>query len=172
VSFWSSIFGGANPTLSTNIGNFGSIGGFATGMGEKNLSTASNFWNSILSGDATKQMQALAPEVSAAKTSAAQTNKTTAEMGTRSGGTAASTAATNDKVHADITNLIGSLTNSAATGLASTGGSLLSQGMSAFGTQAELSEEQLANLKDSILGKGIAGAVNYAEAFLPIPHGG
>src|SRR5208283_5749780 len=89
ISFWSSLLGGKNDTLSTNIGNFGSIGGFATGLGQKNIGQASKFWSDILSDDATKQMGALSPEISAAKKSASQDIKSRTEMGSRSGGTAA-----------------------------------------------------------------------------------
>jgi len=38
--------------------------------------------------------------------------------------------------------------------------------------QAKLSQEQMQNFMNSILGKATSGAVNYAESFLPIPHGG
>ena len=165
MSFWSSLLGGASPTLNTDISSAGQIAGTATSLGTKNLNTASNFWNAIVGGDATKTMQALAPEVSAAKKSAAQTNKTNAIFGTRSGGTAASTAATTDKLHSDITNLIGSLTGGAASGLANLGSSLLGQGLDAYKTQADLSQQRMQNWSDSILGKGTTTAVAAGEAY-------
>lgn len=165
LSFWASLFGGSNPTLSSTIGQTGQIGGFATNLGEKNLTSSSNFWSSILSGDSSKISQTLAPEISAAKTSAQQQNKSTAEFGTRSGGTAASTAATNDAVHSSITNLIGGLTSSAASGLASTGSGLLGTGLSAYGQQADLSQQQIQNWANSILGLGVTKAAGYGEGF-------
>jgi hypothetical protein len=141
----------------------GASADFSTGMGEKNLTSSSKFFNDILSGDSSKQSQALAPEIGTAKTSAAQTNKTKAEFGTRSGGTAASTAATNDKVHSDITGMVGNLTGTAANSLASSGSSLISQGMQGYKQQADLSQEQLQNWQNSIFGKGMSDMATTAE---------
>src|ERR1700678_2882806 len=117
-NFWSSLFGGSNSTLNNLIPTYGQIGGQQTGQGQSNENAASGFWNSILSGNASTQAQALSPEISAATTSAQQQNKTNALFGNRSGGNTASAASTNDRVHSDITNLIGSLTNSSASSLA------------------------------------------------------
>lgn len=126
----------------------------------------------MLSGDATKTSQVLAPQISAAKTSLQQDQKTAAQNGTRSGGTAASNNAAKDKIHSDITNLTGSLTGGAASTLLSSGSSLLGTALSANGQQAQLSQDQMANWQKSILGSGITGAINYGESFLPVPHGG
>lgn len=164
MGFFSSIFGGQNQNLNTDIGTTGQAAGFGIGQGEKNISTASDFWNSIVGGDATKQTQFLAPEISAAKTSAQQDTKTGAEMGTRSGGTAASNAATKDKLHGYLASLIGNLTGSAVSGLASTGSSLLNTGLTATGMNEEFSQQRMANWSASILGRGITGAVQGAEA--------
>ncbi len=163
MGWWSSLFTGSNPTLSSDMNKTGSSADFSTGMGEKNLTSSSKFFNDILSGDSSKQSQALAPEIGAAKTSAAQTNKTNAEFGTRSGGTAASTAATNDKVHSDITGMVGNLTGTAANSLASSGSNLISQGMQGYKQQADMSQDQLENWSNSIFGKGITTAVSAAE---------
>jgi hypothetical protein len=119
---------------------------------------------SLLSGDASQITQVLAPQISAEKTAAQQTNKTNAMMGNRGGGTAASTAATNDKVHSDITNLIGGLTGSAASGLTSAGTSLLGAGISgtsaAFG-EANQMQQQRANQWNDIFksAASVAGGV-------------
>lgn len=108
--------------------------------------------NGLVSGDATKQAQLLAPEISAAKTSTQQTNKTMAENGTRSGGTVAATEASNDKVHADITNMIAQLTGGAVSNLNSTGANLLSSGMSGdqavFGQQQTMQAQRAAQVND------------------------
>ena len=164
-SFFSSLFGGQNKSLSTDMGTTNQVAGFSTGMGEKNLTAGSNFENAILSGDSSKQSQALAPEISAAKTSNSQTQKTNTEMGTRSGGTAATNAASSDKLHSDITNLIGSLTGGAASSLMSSGGSLLGTGLQATQQNEQYSQQQMANWSASILGKGITGAAQAGEAF-------
>jgi hypothetical protein len=163
--FLNAIFGGQNSVLNSNIGQAGQQAGFDTGEGEGDISAGDAFLKSILSGDATKQAQALAPQISAAKTSAAQTNKTAAEMGTRGGGTGAATAATDDKTHAMITNLLGQLTGSAATALPSIGTNLTSQGTAATMDQAALSQQRMQNWLKSILGKGIGTAAGAAEGF-------
>ena len=143
----------------------GQIGGFATGVGEGNITAGSDFNRAIVSGDATKTSQALAPVISAAKVSNAQTQKSNTEMGTRSGGTAATNAASSDKTHSDITNLIGSLTGKSADNLLSSGSSLLSQGASSTSAEAGLSQERMQNWSDSILGKGLTSGAAFAESY-------
>lgn len=170
--FLSSIFGGQNKTLNSLIPTYGKIGSTQTNQGQDYENTAGKFWGDIISGDATRQAQALAPEISAAKVSDQQTQKTNTIFGNRSGGTAASNNAATDKTHSDITNLIGSLTNSSASSLASLGSNMVSTGLSSFQAQQQASQQQLSNWSNSIFGKGIAGAVNYAESFAPVPHGG
>jgi len=162
--FFSALFGGQNKNLNTDIGATGQIAGFATGLGESNVTAGSDFMKSILSGDSSKISQALAPTISAAKTSAQQQNKTNSIFGTRSGGTAAEAASTDDRTHATITDLIGNLTGSSASNLLSSGSSLLSQGESAYGDNAKLSQQQMENWSNSILGKSITGAVSAAES--------
>lgn len=124
----------------SQYGALTSASGFATGVGESDLDASSKFMQGILSGDSSKISAVLAPQISAAKKSAEETNKTTAEMGTRSGGTGASTAATNDKVHSDITNAVAGLTGNAATSLSTTGSGLLSAGMA--GDEAGFAESK------------------------------
>lgn len=170
--FLSSLFGGQNKTLSSAIGQYGTVAGQELGTGGKDTSQASDFWSGILSGDSSKAMQLLGPTISAAKTSAQQENKKNAEFGTRSGGTAASAATTDDKVHSDITNLTGKLAGDAASNLGSMGTNLLSMGTSTLGQQVGASQQQMANWAKSILGSSITGAVNYGESFLPVAHGG
>lgn len=163
MGFWDSLFGGANSSLSSDMAKTKQVGDFSTGMGESNLTAGSNFFKSILSGDASKQAQVLAPAISSAKTQASQDNKKNAIFGTRSGGTAAASSATDDKVHSDITNLIGNLTGGAASNLTSTGGNLLSTGLSATGQNAEMSQQQMENWANSILGLGTTKAAGAAE---------
>lgn len=162
--FWGGLLGGSNTNLNTDIGATGQAASNLTGQGQSNLNSASTFWNSIVGGDATKQTQALSPEISAAKTSAAQTSKTNAQFGTRSGGTAAFAAAKNDKVHGYIANIVGNLTGQGASELGSLGSNEVSQGLSAYGQNAQLSQERLQNWSDSILGKGITSGVAAGES--------
>ena len=170
-SFFSALFGGSSQNLNQNIAKTGQIADFSTALGESNATAGSDFQKAILSGDSTKQMQVLAPVVSAAKTSASQQNKTNSIFGTRSGGTAASAASTDDKVHGDITNLIGTLTGKSADSLLSSGSTFLNQGESANMDNASLGAERFTNWQNSILGKGITGAAQYAESFAPVPGG-
>ena len=165
MSWFSSLFTGQNTNLNNDIGATGQIASNQSGQGQKNQNTASTFWNSIVGGDATKQMQTLSPEISAAKTSVAQDTKTNSQFGTRSGGTAASNASAQDKVHGYITNLIGSLTGQSASDLASLGTSQVGTGLSAYNQNAQLSEEQTQDWANSIFGKGITSAVSDAESF-------
>ncbi len=120
---------------------------------------------SILSGDSSKQMQVLGPEINAAKTSTAQDQKTTSMFAPRSGGTAASNAASSDKVHGFIADLIGKLSGSAADSLTSAGSNLVNTGLGAYGQQEQASQEQMQNWSDSIFGKGITTAAAAGESF-------
>ena len=85
-------------------------------------------------------------------------------MGTRSGGTAATNAASSDKLHSDITNLTGSLTGKAADTLLSSGSTFLGQGEAANMDNAKLGQERFQNWMDSIAGKGITSGVAAAES--------
>jgi hypothetical protein len=86
-------------------------------------------------------------------------------MGGRSGGTAAANASAQDKLHSDLTNLIGSLTNSSASGLANLGTNMVSTGITSLGDQVDASQMQMQNWSQSILGKGITTGVSAAETF-------
>jgi hypothetical protein len=153
--FWDSLFGGSSSNLNTLIGQYGQAGASELGQGQKNQNQAGNFFSSILSGDSSKVSQALSPQISAAKTSAQQQNATNAQFGTRSGGTAASTAATSDKVHSDITNLIGSLTNSSASNLASLGSTQVGQGSGLLSQEQGAVEQRMQNWSNSLFGQAI-----------------
>lgn len=67
------------------------------------------------------------------------------------------------KARGNIVNLIGNLTSSAASNLATTGGNLLSLGLDATGEMAQLSQEQLENWKSSILGQGTSFGAGFLE---------
>jgi hypothetical protein len=159
----SALFGGKDVNLNNLISQYGQIGGQQTGQGQKHENQAGDFFSSLVSGDASKQMQTLAPEISAAKTSNQQTQKSNAEMGTRSGGTAASNAASSDKLHSDITNMIGSLTGGAASSLASLGSSEMSTGLGALGQEQGATAERMQNWSNSILGMGLAKGAGFGE---------
>jgi hypothetical protein len=165
MSFWTSIFGGANGTLSNSINQTGSIANQEQGTGSQNLTAGSGFFNSILSGNSSKVASALSPQISSLKTSVNQDQKTASQNNTRSGGTAAGNAAAKDKVHSDITNLTGSLTSGAASTLLNSGQSLLGAATGAYSDQAKLSQDQMSNWANSIFGKSISSGIGAAESF-------
>ena len=172
MGWLNSIFTGSSSTLNSLIPTYGKVGATQTNQGQGYENQAGTFWSDVLSGDATKTMKALAPEISAAKTRTSQDQKTTAMFGGRSGGTAASNASATDKLHSDMTNLIGSLTSKSADSLANLGSKMVDTGLTSFQAQQSADAARMANWQNSIFGKGISGAVNYAESFLPVPHGG
>lgn len=165
MGFWSSLFGGSNSTLNQDINQFGQIGGFATGLGESNLSQASSFWSSILSGNQSKINKMLGPEISAIKGQGQQAKLTTAQFGNRAGGTNAAMQMTDEKSRASVNNLISSLLGTSASSLGSSGSSLLGQGMQAYGQQAKLSQEREQSWSNSLLGRGITGGLGALESF-------
>lgn len=165
---------GPDQNEKNTFGNLESASGFGIGLGESDLSAASTFMRDILSGNATTQNQALAPQISAAKERAQQQKKSTAEFGTRSGGTAATMASIDDATHASITDLIGSLTGSAASGLASMGESALNSGLygeeGAFGEARTMHDQSESKWNDIF-----KSAASFAEAgldMLPAGAGG
>ena len=164
MGFFSSLFGGSSPELNSLINQYGQTGTSQVGQGQKNENTASSFWNSILSGDSSTTSKALAPQISGAKTRANQDIKTSSLFGSRSGGTAAHNEALKDALHSDITNLIGSLTGSSASSLASLGSTQMSTGLGALGMEQGAVQQRIQNWSDSILGKGITSGVASAES--------
>lgn len=158
MGFWSGLFGGSNPTLNQNIGQFGQEAGFATGVGQTDVTAASKWYNDILSGDPTKQAQAIAPETAAAQTQGNQDKKTGAEFGNRGGGTAAASENIDTGTRGDLIKLLGSLTSGAASGAANLGTSEQTLGLDAQQLQDEASQQRMQNWKDSILGTDITAA--------------
>lgn len=165
MGFFSSLFGGSNPTLSSAIGKFGQIGGFATGLGEKNVAQGSKFFSDIVSGDPTKQARALGPEISSVQGQKQQQLKSMAEFGNRSGGTNAAAQMAGDTARASINNMIASLLGTSASALTSSGSSLLSTGTGAYGSQVDASQIQMQNWANSILGQGITQGAGFAEGY-------
>lgn len=128
----------------------------------------------VVNGSPEQVAGLLAPEISSEKSGVQQDEKTNAMMGGRSGGMAASNVAAQDKVHGDITNLIGNLQGSAATSLANIGTNLLSTGTSAtqaaFG-DAKTMQAQRASQWDDIF-KSAASVAGGVVGGLPGSPGG
>jgi len=165
MGFFGSLFGGSNPTLNQNIGNVGSIAGFASGQGKGDVTSASKFWQSILSGDSSKIGQALAPEISANQQQGQQAKEQLAEFGTRSGGTAAAGAGIDAAGRGNMINLIGGLQSGAASNLGSMGSNMLQTGLQGYGQQTDMSQQRMQNWMDSILGSGISSGIGDMESF-------
>ncbi len=149
----------------TTANNLLATSEFATGLGSSDLSEASNFWSSILSGNMSQISAVLAPQIGAI-TGAAQANiDTTGQFGNRSGGTNASIQNTTNNTRGQIGNLIGGLTGTAATNLGNLGSSTLATGVDAeaeaFGAQKTL-HDQSASVWDDIFNS--IGQIAYTAA--------
>jgi hypothetical protein len=165
MGFWGSLFGGSNPTLTKDMNAFGSVGGFATSLGEQNLSQASAFNSALLSGDTAKIGKLLAPQTSAIQGQKQQQLNSTAQFHNRSGGNNASSQMAGDKARSSVNDLISSLTSGALSNASTMGSSLLSQGTAAYGDQLKASQLQMANWSNSILGMGLTQGAGFAEGF-------
>jgi len=149
---------GPSKAETTAASSITGAGNFATSTGESDINSSTAFMSSILSGDPTKISSVLAPQIGAAKTAQQQQAKTNDQFGNRGGGTNASTAAGNDKTHADITSAIASLTGSAATNLGSEGSNLLGTGINATQTaftDADTIQKQKAAQLNDIVGSAL-----------------
>lgn len=158
-----SIFGGQNKTLDKNIKNFGQIAGFTTGLGEKSTAQGLGFMSDIVSGDQSKIARSLGPEIRAEQGREQQQKNTTSQFGTRSGGNNAVIQAATDTTRGNISNMVSGLLNSSVSGLVAGGSSLLSQGMEAYNAQTQLSQEQIQNWQNSILGQGLSFGAGFLE---------
>ena len=172
MSWLTEIFTGNNKTLGKDINQFGQDAGVTGNIGNTDATAASKFYTDILSGDPTKEASALAPETKAAQDQAQQAKNNAAQFAPRSGGIAATMAGLDEATRAKLISLLGGLKTSAASGAAGLGTAEQGLSQQATGQQAQLSQEQMQNFINSILGNGISGAVNYAESFLPVAHGG
>ena len=131
---------GPNRGETGQAGQEGALAGFATATGEGDISAASNFWKSILSGDPSQISKVLGPEISGLNQQAQQKKKTSAEFGNRSGGTNAGLQTTDDSTREAYTGLLSQLTGTAASNLGSEGSGLLSLGSSAHGQAFDMSK--------------------------------
>lgn len=153
--------GGASPEEKAMYGATANIGRFGTSAGEADISKSQDFWSAILSGDATKIATVLGPEMSAFNRQGQQRKQTTAQFGTRSGGTTGAMQTIDDATLSSIRSMISQLTGGAATSLGQMGTSLLNTGLqgttSAFG-EANIMQQQNADKWRQIFGSaGLLG---------------
>lgn len=157
-SFLASIFGGQNKTLDSATNKAGDISNFSTTTGQGALTDADKFYKGILSGDPSQISETLAPEIKTGQEQTQQEKNQLAQFGTRSGGTAGASAGADAANRANIISLIGKLQQGAAGAETGIGENQTGLGLSANGQQAELSQQQLMNMINSILGKGVGQA--------------
>ncbi len=162
--FLSSIFTGKSPGLTTATNTLGSLAGYGANTGEKNTNAASNYDLGILSGDPTQVAQTLAPEIKANQDQAQQNKNTVAQFGNRGGGMNSVMAGLDDATRGKLISLMGQLRQGAAGQLGQLGTAETGQGITASGEQGKLAQQQLENMMNSLLGKGIGGAIGGAEA--------
>lgn len=143
---------GPSSDEKSQFGAMGNLANFATSAGEGDISSADNFWKSILSGDPSKISQVLGPESSAINKQAQQQKKTGAEFGTRSGGTAAGNQMIDQNVRTTYDSQVSDLTGKAAGALGASGSSLLAAGGSAheaaFSEANTIQQQHAAKLND------------------------
>jgi hypothetical protein len=133
-------------------GDIGDLANFATSAGESDITSANNFWQSVLSGDPSQISKVLGPLMSTVNKQGQQQKKTLAEFGNRSGGTNATAQNIDDNTRTTVDSAISSLTGNAAGALGATGSSLLSTGLSgheaAFESADTIQKQRSAQIND------------------------
>jgi hypothetical protein len=165
LSFFSSLFGGSNPTLSSGMKTAGDVSQFTTGMGKNLTGQAGGFYSDLMSGDTSKISKLLAPQIGTLTKQAGQEKKTMAEFGTRSGGQTSRAASIDDTTRAKISDMINTLTGQAVSGGAAMGQGLIDTGLKSLGMQVDMSQQQMQNWEQSILGKGITSGIAAGESY-------
>src|SRR5271166_1785992 len=153
--FFSSLFGGSNPTLAADITNSGEISGFGTSLGQADTSDASNFYKDLLSGDPQKIGQLLGPQFSDIQKQGQEQIQTASQFGNRSGGTNAANETNIDSQRANVEKLISQLTGQAAGALTGIGTAEQGLGLSANEINAHEAQQKLQNEQNSIFGNAI-----------------
>ena len=171
--FLSSIFGGSNPTLNKNIPGFQQEAGFGTSVGNADVTAASKWYSDLLSGDPTKEAEAIAPETAALQTQSQEAKNQRAQFGPRSGGTAAANADSDTAVRAQIDKLLGGLKSNAASGASSLGTAEQGIGIQSREEADNAAQQQMQNWQRSIFGGAIGGGADIGlEALSGFAGGG
>lgn len=157
------IFTGSNPTLPGAIHNAGNVATYGTGTGMGDTSTASNFLHQIIAGNPAAVSRILAPQIGAAAGRANQQIQTEGQFANRSGGVNAANQNIMDSERGNIDDMISRLTGGAVSELGDLGTHLLGLGLQGNQQAADLSQEQLQNQQQSLLGgiisKGVSGGL-------------
>jgi hypothetical protein len=171
MSFLNGVFTGSSPGLEGAEGTAAGVAGFGTSVGEGDISAASEFDQNLLNGNSAEDAKLLAPEISNITGQTQQQADTIGQFGGRSGGNNSEVQAAGDKARAGVNDMVAKLTGGAASSLGSLGTSTLGLGLNANEQQGQMSEEELENQKNSLLGNAITGGADYGESFLPAAGG-
>lgn len=157
------LFTGGSEGLDQSLKSTNQAGGFATGAGEKGLTSAMGFNDALMSGDPKAIMKMLGPQIGQAEQQGQQAKQTAAQFGNRSGGVNAGMQMLDDQTRAQIQDMISRLTGQAVATEGSMGQNLLNTGLSADQQAAQIAQMQHQNLMSSLLGQGIGQAMNFGE---------
>jgi hypothetical protein len=164
MSFFGSLFGGSNPTIGAGMKQAGQTSQWASAKGQGLTGQAGDFYSGLLSGDPKAMSKLLAPQIATQQQQGQQAKQTASQFGNRSGGTNAAMQTIDDKTRANLGSMISSLTASGAAGAADIGKSLIDTGLTSLGMQVNMSQQQMENWSNSILGKGVTQAASTAES--------
>lgn len=120
---------------------FGQLGNYDTGVGEGLTTAGTGFEENILSGDPSKIATSLAPEIGAQQSQLQQQELQNANFGNRSGGTNASTQASQGAARGNIIDLVGGLQSKTAGEAVSQGSGLLGEASTNIGNEAGLAKD-------------------------------
>ena len=141
----------------SNLFNFGMASGAnETGQSQGLLGQAGSYYSSLLSGDRTATLGAVAPTVNAANATTDATKRAISSSGTaRGGGVNATTQTLEDQKRASIDNAVNSAKAGAAGGATAVGGTMASQAGNLLGLGEE-SASGLAGIKGTMRNKAAA----------------
>ncbi len=161
MGFLGGIFGGDAPGLTQSENTAGSITSSQTGAGEKNLNTASDFWNTILGGDQQAIGKLLSPQISNIQGQGQQQIQNESQFGNRSGGTNATNQTNIDSQRQQVEQMIAGLTGQAAGQVGQLGATQLGFGLDANQQRATTAEQILKNQQGGLLGQLLSAGTGF-----------
>lgn len=162
-AFLSGLFGGSSPGVSTAQSTAAGLAGYGANNGEQAENAAGGYYSGILSGNPQEIAQSLAPAISANTQGAQQKKQTMAQFGSRSGGNTGAADAIDSQTRGNTVNLIGGALNNAAAGEANLGENQVSNATQNNQIAGNFSQQELQNMMNSILGKGISSGIGSIE---------
>lgn len=164
-NFFSGLFGGSSPGLSQSENTAGSLTSFGSGLGTSDLGAASNFWRTILGGDQQAISKLLAPQISDIQKRGQEQIQTESQFGNRSGGTNAANQQNIDTQRQQVEQMIAGLTGEAAGQVGQLGEFGINTSLSANQQRADMAQELLQNIQNSLFGNAISAGVGGLESF-------